>query len=213
MGTIVFAMTAVASQAAAAEPDLGDTGHFVLSAERLFGYAHSTTETTIVGGVQATQSTDTISLFTNPLSGLSTGYGWPRLAFDGFVARGFSIGGALGIVHVAPDGEDSVTGFLVAPRVGYAAHLGNSRFWLWPRLGFTYAQLSTNPANGGGDLTVKAYALTAEVPFAIAVAQRVVLHLGPTFDLGIGGSTSAGAGSLDSSTNDFGIYAGLAIVL
>jgi hypothetical protein len=205
-------MTAVASQAAAAEPELGESGHFTLSAERLFGYVHSTTDTTIISGVQATQSTDSITLFASPAGGTSTGYGWPRLAFDGFVGRGLSIGGSLGIVHVSRDQGDSITGFLVAPRVGYAAHLGNSRFWLWPRLGFTYVQSSTNPDNGA-DITLKAYALTAEVPFAIAVGPRVMLHLGPTFDLGIGGSASAGAGSLDSSTNDFGIYAGLAIVL
>lgn len=210
--TIVVAMTAVASPAAAAEPELGDSGHFTLSAERLFGYAHSTTGTTIAAGVEVTDSNDSFTLFTSPLSGEATRYGWPRIAFDAFVARGFSVGGALGIVHFAPDDGDSITGFIVAPRAGYAARLG-SRLWIWPRLGFTYAQLSTNPDGAGADLTATAYALTAEVPFAIAVAPRVVLHLGPTFDLGLGGSTSAGGLSADSSTNDFGVYAGLAIVL
>jgi len=211
--TILVAMTAVAAQAAAAEPELGERGHFTLSAERLFGYAHSNTGTTIANGVELSDSTDSFTLFTNPRSGTATGYGWPRIAFDAFVARGLSVGGSLGIVYVAPDAGDSITGFLVAPRVGYTIRLGASHLWIWPRLGFTYAQMSTNPAGAGADFTVKAYALTAEVPFAIAVAPPVMLHLGPTFDLGVGGSTSVGGASADSTTNDFGVYAGLAIVL
>ena len=210
--TLVFVMAAIAGEAAAAEPELGDRGRFTLSAERLFGYVHSTTDTTIGGGIQTTESTDSFTLLTNPAGGLYTGYGWPRIAFDAFVARGVSLGGSLGIAHVAPDQGDSITGFLVAPRVGYALHLG-SRLALWPRLGFTFAQVSTNPAGAGADITVKAYAVTLEAPLAIFLAPRVALHLGPAFDLGVGGSTSAGGASTDSSTNDFGVYAGLLIIL
>jgi hypothetical protein len=210
--TIAFVVAAVAGPAAAAEPELGERGRFTLSAERLFGYVHSTTDTTIGGGIQTTESTDSFTLLTNPASGLYTGYGWPRLAFDAFVARGVSVGGALAIAHVAPDEGDSITGFLVAPRVGYALRLG-SHFALWPRVGFTYTQVSTNPAGAGADLTVKAYAITLEAPFAIAIGPRMALHLGPAFDIGVGGSTAAGGGSLDSSTTDLGVHAGLLIVL
>ncbi len=210
--TIVCAVAALARQAAAAEPELGDKGRFVLSAERLFGYVHSTVGTTTAGGIEASQSTDTFTLLTSPVGAVYTGYGWPRIAFDAFVARGISIGGALGMVHAAPDGGDSITGFVVAPRVGYAGRLG-AHVAIWPRLGFTYTQLSTNPAGGGADITLTAYAITAEVPVAFIVAPRVALTLGPTFDLGIGGSRSLGGASVDSQVNDFGIQAGLLVVL
>jgi len=209
---IAFVVAAVAREAVAAEPALGDTGHFALSAERLFGYAHSSSDTTITSGVQTTQSTDSFTLFTSPAAGASTGYGWPRIAFDAFVARGVSVGGALGIAHIAPDNGDSLTGFLVAPRAGYALRL-TPHLFLWPRLGFTYRQYSTNPADGGADLTVSAYAITLEAPLAIAVAPRVALQLSPTFDIGVGGSTSLGGASVDSSTTDFGVFAGLLILL
>jgi hypothetical protein len=209
---IVFVLALAANEAMAAEPELGDTGHFVLSAERLFGYAHATSDTTIVSGVQTTDSTDSFTLFTSPISGTATGYGWPRIAFDGFVARGVSIGGALGIVHVSPENDDSLTGFMVAPRAGYALRL-TSHLYLWPRIGFTYAQFSTNPPGGGDGFTVKSYAITLDAPIAIAVAPRVALHLSPTFDLGIGGSTAVGDASVDSSRSDYGAYAGLMIVL
>jgi hypothetical protein len=207
---IVCATVAVAKQAAAAEPALGDRGHFVLSAERLFGYVHSTAGTTTAGGIETSQSTDSFTLFTSP-AGASTGYGWPRIALDAFVARNISLGSALGIVHVSPEGGNSITGFIVAPRIGYAARLG-SHVAIWPRLGFTFVQLSTNPAGAGADVALKSYALTAEVPVALFVTPDVALTIGPTFDLGIGGSRSIGGGSADSQTNDFGVHAGMIVV-
>jgi hypothetical protein len=207
---IVCATAAIPKQASAAEPALGDRGHFVLSAERLFGYVHSTAETTTAGGVETSQSTDSFTLFTSP-AGVSTGYGWPRIALDAFVARGISLGGSLGMVHLSPDGGDSITGFIVAPRVGYAARLG-ARVAIWPRLGFTYVQLSTNPAGAAADVTLKSYAITAEVPFALFVTPGVALTIAPTFDLGIGGSRSLGGASVDSQVNDFGVHAGLFVV-
>ena len=66
---------------------------------------------------------------------------------------------------------------------------------------------------GGADITISAYALTMEVPVAFIVAPRVALLVGPTFDLGIGGSRSLGGASVDSQVNDFGIQAGLLVVL
>jgi hypothetical protein len=209
---IVCATVAIAKRAPAAAPELGDRGHFVLSAERLFGYVHSTTGTTTAGGLETSRSTDSFTLLTSPAGVSTTGYGWPRIALDAFVARNISLGGSLGIVHLSPDGGDSITGFIVAPRIGYAGRL-TSHLAIWPRLGFTYVQLSTNPAGGGPDITLKSYALTAEVPVALFVTPGVALTIGPTFDLGIGGSRSLGGASVDSQVNDFGIQAGLLVVL
>jgi hypothetical protein len=211
MMAVAFAVLAVAGPTSAAEPELGDAGHLAVSAERLFGYVHSTVGTSLGGGVTLDQSADSFTLFTNPTA-IATGYGWPRIAFDAFVARHISVGASLGIFHASQDGGDSITGFLVAPRAGYAFRL-TSRLSIWPRLGFTYAQSSLDPAGGAPETTIKAYALTLEVPLAIQLVPRVSMLLAPTFDLGVGGSISAGAGSADRTENDFGIQAGLLLFL
>ena len=147
-----------------------------------------------------TDSTDSFTLFTNPVSGEATGYGWPRIAFDAFVARGFSVGGSLGIVHFAPDDGDSITGFLVAPRAGYAVRLGSHALDLAAARVHVYAVVDQPGRRGRGHHRQGLRAHRGG-PVRDFAAPRVVLHLGPTFDLGVGGSTSVGGASVDSKVN------------
>ena len=207
--TIVGALMLVVGKASAQEPAFGDIGHVALSAERLFGYVHTKMSTT-ANGVDTNRSADTVSLIgSNPFGLLSTGYGWPRIAADAFVAKSISIGGALAFFNISPE-TGSITGFLLAPRVGYAAFIG-PRLVLWPRGGITYEHVSTD--NGGITITQSLFALTIEAPLAFLVVPRVAFLVGPTLDLGLSGSTSSGGMSLDQKITDFGLQASLLVLL
>jgi hypothetical protein len=199
----------LAGRASAQEPGFGEPGHVALSAERLFGYVHSK-ETQSMGGVDMSRSIDTFTLFTNPI-GAASGYAWPRLALDAFVSHGVSVGGSLGLFYLSQDSA-SITGFLIAPRFGYAAMIG-PRVAIWPRGGITYWHVSTDPGNGGTTGTQSAFALTIEAPLTILVAPRVGLLIGPTIDIGLGGSQGGGGASIDDKFTDFGLQAGVLLFI
>ena len=122
---------AIAGQAKAqTAPEFGAQGQLAISAERLFGieYAH----TSYSGG--GYQSTTLI------------GFGWkytqssfsqPRAGIDYFVVNHVSLGGAIGLYSAAGHGALNETGFIFAPRVGYAVDLGSVASF-WPRIGITY---------------------------------------------------------------------------
>ena len=118
-----------AGRASAEEPTFGDAGHVAISAERLFGYVHAS-RTQTVAGTEMTASQDYFTLLTNPVGAVS-GFGWPRIGIDAFVAGGFSVGGALGFFYLSDQDEDSSTGFLLAPRIGFAVPVG-PRVSIWP---------------------------------------------------------------------------------
>lgn len=209
MGTIASAILLIAGTAGAQQPDLGETGRFALSAERLFGYVH-TSETISQGGVSTTQSADTFTLLTNPVGLISSGYAWPRIGFDAFIARNISLGGSVGYFNVSPS-SGSLSGFVFAPRVGYTAHIG-PRVSIWPRGGFTFEQ-ATSSDNAGNSTKQSLFALTLEAPLAIWMGPRFAIMVGPTLDLGLTGSRSSGGLSIDDTFTDFGIQAGLFVLL
>ena len=123
--TVACVLVLLAGRASAQEPTFGDAGHVAISAERLFGYVHAS-RTQTVAGVETTASQDYFTLLTNPIGALS-GYGWPRIGIDAFVINGLSVGGALGFFYLSDDDEDSATGFLLAPRIGYALAVAPTR--------------------------------------------------------------------------------------
>jgi hypothetical protein len=200
----------LAGTARAQHPDFGDTGHVAISAERLFGFVHTSITTSAPPAGSMTQSTDTLTLFTNPVATL-TGYSWPRIGLDAFISRGISLGGSLGYFNVSPP-TGSISGFLFAPRVGYAGHL-SPKVAIWPRGGITFEQVSTS--GGAGTATTKQtlFALTLEAPLAILIVPRIHGLVGPVLDLGLGGSRSTGNTSTDRKFTDFGIQVGLFVLL
>jgi hypothetical protein len=210
--TIATVILLFAGTARAQHPDFGDTGHVAISAERLFGFVHTSITTSTAGGGSTSQSTDTLTLLTNPLGASTTGYSWPRIALDVFLSRGISLGGSLGYFNVSPT-TGSISGFLFAPRVGYAGHL-SPRLAIWPRGGITFEQVSTS-SGGVGSTTTKqsVFALTLEAPLTILVAPRIHVLVGPTLDLGLTGSRSTGNTSFDRKVTDFGIQVGLLVLL
>jgi hypothetical protein len=187
---------APAAAASSGPTTFGDTGQLTLSAERLFGYSwrHRTQ-----GNLHDSQSS--FSLLADAPGVGGSGYSWPRLGFDGFIGKGISLGGAASFFRLSGDGP-SLTGYELAPRVGYAAVIGP---WLtaWPRLGFTYLHSSTESFE----------ALTIEVPLVVAVNPRLGVLIAPAADIGVGGSSPAPTGGTASTkTTDIGLSFGLALL-
>lgn len=151
----------------------GDAGQLTISGERMFGisYRRQSPETP--------KSTTTVTLLANPYGIFDSAYAWPRLGFDYFLVKGISAGLAASFFR-SSNGSSNITGYELAPRVGYAATIGP---WLsiWPRAGFTYVHVTQ-----GGSLSY--YAVTVEAPLVIAASQHISVLLGPSLDLGIGGT-------------------------
>jgi len=203
LGLGAAALASLAGRASAQDASFGDKGHLALSAERLFGYVHTESKASTTAA-SASRSVDSVTVLANPIAG-ATGYGWPRIGIDGFVARGVSIGGSFGYFHYSPDGSTSVSGFVLAPRLGYAAMVG-PRVAIWPRLGFTYEQISQSS-------TQNVFALTVEAPFTILVVPRAAFLIGPTADIGLGGGSSVSGTDISEKITDFGLQAGLLLFL
>lgn len=191
----------------AEDTSFGRAHQLVVSADRLFGYVHSS-ETLSLGGVSETSSSNNVSIIGSPFAPLAASYATPRLAFDGFVTDGLSIGGSVSYFwtstkQAGSTSSNSVDGFMIMPRVGYALALGQAA-GIWPRVGFSYVHAS------GTDNTVSLYAVTLEVPVVIVLGPHVALLAGPTFDVGVGGSQTQNSVTIDATETDIGVMFGIA---
>lgn len=206
---LVTLWTAAAHGAEGAGPV--DRGTFVLSAEHLTGVVHDDVKS---DGVKT--GVTTIALFGYQAT---TVFDMPRIAFDGFVIDGLSIGGSLALYQpsfgVSGGNSQSYTDFLIAPRVGYA-YLFSRSVGIWPRAGFSYWHrgFSDQP------VSAHAFAFDADCPLVFLPAPHFAITLGPILDVTFGGSASgdavavAGVGvggpSQDFSLVQFGLSAGVA---
>jgi hypothetical protein len=127
------------------------------------------------------------------------------------VVEHLSLGGSVGFFTFSQSsaGSNGVTGFLFAPRVGYAIPL-SPVVSFWPRVGLTYITLS---GNGSGSGSSSLTAVTVEAPFVFA-ARHVYVSVAPTLDLGVGGSSSSNDGiggttSLSQKETDYGVQCAL----
>lgn len=202
--------------------DFGTAGQFVLGAERITGIAYdrvkTTTEST-TGGTsvkdESTVSSTDVSLlgsggsFYN--SGIALPSSTPRLAFDAFVAPGFSIGGSFIYLRHSGKLEDKIeTGatnsstdrdtptvntFLLSPRVGYAAQL-SPEFVLWPRAGITYSHygITSKTQSTNGTSTQESSAsltdVSLEIMAVILAAPHFFVMAGPFMEIPLGGGSS-----------------------
>lgn len=228
LGTLMALVTGLGQRARAETgetvPLLGDKGHLAISVDRLFGYVHPR-NTTTVNGDSSTSSADVVSLLGSPINAVASIYTFPRLAFDVFVSPGFSVGGAANYFHLSQDinlsgnttsNSSTVSGFLIAPRAGYAVRAGAS-VWFWPRAGITYMNLS-NDLGGGDNAKVSLLAATIEAPLAVTIAPHAVILIGPTVDIGLTGSeklnTVGGTGtSITIKETDYGLQVGLLFLI
>ena len=217
----LFAVAATTVASAQTGQRFGSSGQLVLSGERLFGVA-SSTATTEQMGTETDVTTTSIDIGVRPSQ---SPWSSPRLALDGFVIDGLSLGGGLGFSMVSLSAGADVNGtsadidvasgwtFVVAPRVGYA-YMFNDTVGIWPRAGlslfFGNVTLETNPLDGqdldgdgmpdvtasSPDVSLHGIALTAELPLVITPAEHFAILLAPTLDFGVaGGASSDDAGA------------------
>lgn len=217
---VVALGTGLASPATAQSRDdsrFGDAGQIAISAERMFG-AMFIWNNVDGGGIDETTTDFHISAISNPLANVTTNYSFPRMGVDFFIADGISIGAALGFAYTTFDDDipalapaDHVWAFLAAPRVGYALSFGEV-FGIWPRIGVTWLW-STTDVTEDTSQDANRFALTAEVPLVLAPGDNFAFLIGPTLDLGVGGSnkleTATGETEIDIDTTELGIQVGI----
>ena len=232
-----FLAAVMACPAAYAQTELGRSGQFAVSAERLTGLVRSTVEVeTEMGGGTATftSSSTNFHLLIHPVGtsgGDETafgGYSFPRIGADYFVIDRLSLGAALGYFSVATTseleaggtsmdvGDVTLSGFLLAPRVGYAV-MFNDTVGIWPRGGVTYTHSGFTDNEDDDELSVNMWALSLDVPLVIAPVPHVAFLVGPTLDYGFSGSFTSTDGATgmeeenDLTVTELGVQAGLTI--
>jgi hypothetical protein len=213
-----FGSLALCISSSAWAQTFGDKGQLAISAERLFGFVHDSSTTTL-NGQDNTFKTDSFSLLSTTLTpagseGGGLAYSSPRVAGDYFVIKNLSVGGALGYSHVSlsqpatanMDLSTSGDSWTFAPRAGYSFLFGEI-VGIWPRAGFTYRTFSLGAESG------HVLALTIEAPFTFSLIPHVVFTAGPTLDLGLSGSVDNTQGnrttSLTFSATEIGIQTAL----
>jgi hypothetical protein len=187
----------------ASERTFGNSGDFVISAERLFGLA-STSSKIKVSGPDTKETVMRLNLLTNANQD-SLGFSAPRLAFDYFVGEAISLGIALGFSSTA-DGDKNQY-FIASPRVGYAL-MFSEMFGIWPRLGATYLDQKVNGTKLG------VVAISAELPFVIVPMDHLAFTIGPTFDGAVYGKINPSGpevGQTDFAMDEFGGQAALSV--
>jgi hypothetical protein len=163
--------------------EFGSSGTFAVSAERVFGFFYEDFEwdNPAPGGNGSVEHT-------------TFGFGWgdphspytvPRFAVDYFVIESLSVGGTITYFRTDrdddnPNDDDDWSGFLFAPRVGYAIPFADMAGF-WPRGGFSYVHFDDDPNDWDE------FALNIEAMFWLSPAEGMAFVLGPTLDIGITG--------------------------
>jgi hypothetical protein len=205
----------VSSTSIAGAQTFGEKGQLAISAERLFGYVHDSSTTT-VNGQDTTTKADSFSLLSTSIApNGALAYSQPRVAGDYFIIDHLSVGAALGYSHTSislpPTGNQDTTtswgSWTFAPRAGYSFAF-NDMIGIWPRAGFTYRTLSN------GNQGAHVLALTIEAPVTFTLIPHVVFTAGPTIDLGLSGAedrtSDAGiTSSIDLTATEFGLQTAL----
>ncbi len=217
LSLLLAASARVEAQEAPPEVAFGNKGHFVVSAERLFGYVHvaQTQDDSPNNPMsKATTTTNSYSFLGSSINTLASIFTFPRVGFDAFVTPGLSVGAALTYFHLSSNNDfafggspdnvasSTISGYLLAPRVGYAILVGR-KAWVWPRVGFTYVSLSNTSSNGAASApptststgSTSLTAITVEALFAIGLGSQAVLLIGPTVDIGLSGTAKSGGTS------------------
>jgi len=194
--------------------NIGKTGQFIFGVERITGlfiddqslsYKDPTTRAQTKYSYKST-SFGLLGVDSHSPSAL------PRLALDYVVYQGFTVGGSLmlstrgmslsgsGQKPAAPPSanDDGMTLF-GGVRGGYA-YAFDSTFGIWPRLGLSYAYMTsrnelvdpqTGKSSGSYEVRSGLSALNLEVLLAVSPIQHIVVLAGPYLDVGLGGSYTA----------------------
>lgn len=167
----------------------GDGGQLVLSAENMFGFNYNHSSNTRIA-----PTATTFALLANPFGVGITTYQWPRLAFDAFLTKGISAGGAISFARTT-FANSSSNAFQVAPRLGYATMVAPS-LGVWPRVGVTYIYSNSN---------TNFLAVTVDALAAFVAGPHLAITFGPTLDVGLSGKPV--------KYTTVGVYFGLAVAI
>jgi hypothetical protein len=216
MTGMAFVSALSLARVAAADDAFAKRGEFVVSAERLFGFAWSHTSTG-KGSTTTIENATIINRLTAVSSALLTSYSFPSLAFDYFATESLTLGLAAGYFHTSTNSQTesqsssdsrhgpSFNGLLLSPRVGYA-YMFAPTIGIWPRAGLTYLYAGRTGA------TLSEVALTLEVALSIVPFPHVAFWIGPTLDLGLTGSvSSSNTTGVRTKTTDLGVQTGLCV--
>jgi hypothetical protein len=202
----VGVVTAWSSSADAASA-FGRQRSFSIGVERVFGvYSDHYTQELDTGDVSGT-STSIGLLYQEPGGALSI----PRVTFDFFLIDHLSLGTALGYYAFHPDTNvDVTTGFLLAPRVGYAFALGD-RFGIMPHAGITYVSQTTDFVNNQDDFDRSQLLFALDGTFYFMPVPNVGFTGAVVLDLGVTGSqTDPGGAARDGYREQlFGVTFGM----
>jgi len=173
-GCITGVCTVCGSAAAQVAPGFGAQGQLAISAERLFGVEYAKASFDPPGAAPGYYHSSTIIGFGWSYQGNASSFIQPRVGIDYFVVNRLSLGGAIGLYSGAGhDPQVGDTGFLFAPRVGYAVDLGDVATF-WPRGGLTY--YSHGDWHNLG--------ITGEANFALFPRPNWAFLIQPHFDVG-----------------------------
>ena len=196
---------------------------FVLSAESLFGIAH--TRQVIEVKLSSQQQTETDSgpslHFLRGASFLDP-FGAARLGFDGVIGPGFTLGGSIGysmadLTSRESDGSSDgvkLTELVLVPRIGFL--LAPSRYvGVWLRAGVGYASLDLD-SNASGSATFYGVDFVLDPMLVFTPIPHVALLLGPSINVGVAGSQDvpnapAGA-SISNRWSSYGVSGGIALL-
>lgn len=212
-GTLAVAGALLLTSSAQAQDRFSAKGQMAFSADRLFGFygysASTSYDVPNVGEYEFKQGGSEFSLLWGPSSvpGIFAvnPYATPRLSFDYFVIDGLSVGGSIAYAKaggeykqekgppntvLAPSSDTpEVRMFAFSPRVGYA-YMFSDIIGIWPRGGFTYAQLTTEEQVGDREEeTSKVFSLDIEAMLVIVPKQHFAFVVGPVIDFGLTGSS------------------------
>lgn len=234
-GTAAFLGTLLVTTSALAD-DFGEEGTFAVSGERLTSIHHSSVKFEGDGDAEFTISHTNISLFAGPQSlrpsidddaGVeNTAYTFPRIAADYFVIDGLSVGASLAYVHSSSSSETelmgtsvesdgpSTSGFLIAPRVGYA-YMFQDNLGIWPKLGITYVSAGLTD-DDDNEFSTSALAVSLDVPLVFVPVEHVAFTAGPSLDLGVSGSSEVNPDvgateETDFKATDIGLNVGMTV--
>ena len=171
---VVGGCTICGTAAAQVAPGFGAQGQLAISAERLFGIEYARASFDPPNNGPGFYHSSTIIGFGWSYQGLASSFIQPRAGIDYFVVNNLSLGGAIGLYSGAGhDPQVGDTGFLFAPRVGYAIDLGSVASF-WPRGGITY--YSHGDYHNVG--------ITGEANFALFPRPNWAFLITPHFDMG-----------------------------
>jgi hypothetical protein len=217
LSSLVWDVSGVAAQ----DSGFARSGVLAFGVDRVFGLMHVAI-TAEEGSAESTASITEISLLTG--GGGASPYALPRVAFDGFVTDGVSLGVTLGVVNQSIETEieagtvsmtnegPSGTGIFLGGRVGYA-YMFTDVIGIWPKLGMSFFTASTED-NEGDESGLSGLALSVDAALVIAPVPHFGFTVTPLLDLGLTGSTTVttAAGSetdVDTKITDFGLQVGL----